>query len=91
VIAESQDARVGEGVMMTSYVKESDEELRQKSNRTFYRIRASLPSEVAREFGHVEEPGELLKQQLAEATAAGNWDLAARLAAELARRNQRAG
>jgi integrase len=87
----AQDARVGEGVMMTSYVKETDEEMRQKSNRTFHRIRASLPSEVAKQFGYDEEAVDPLKKELAEATAAGNWDLVVRLGAELARRNQRAG
>lgn len=87
----AQDARVGENVMMKSYVKETDEELRQKSNRTFHRICASLPPEVASRMGYVEEPSDPLKRQLAEATAANNWDLAARLAAELARRKQQAG
>ena len=87
----AQDARVGEGVMMTSYVKETDEEMRQKSNRTFHRIRASLPVEVAKQFGYDEEAVDPLKKELAEATAAGNWDLVVRLGAELARRNQRAG
>jgi hypothetical protein len=87
----AQDARVGESMMMTSYVKETDEETQQKSNRTFHRICASLPPEVARRFGYIEEPVDPLQVQHAEATAAGNWDLAARLAAELARRSQRAG
>ena len=32
--------------MMTSYVKETDEQLRQASNRTFARILASLPEKV---------------------------------------------
>ncbi|OAI41509.1 hypothetical protein AYO40_00300 [Planctomycetaceae bacterium SCGC AG-212-D15] len=36
------DARVGESVLMTNYVKETDEEMRQRSNRTFNRIMASL-------------------------------------------------
>lgn len=87
----AQDARLGEKVMMTSYVKETDVELRQKSNRTYDRICASLPTEVARQFGYVEEAVDPLQTQHAEAVAAGNWDLAARLAAELARRNQKAG
>jgi integrase len=88
----AQDARVGEGVMMTSYVKETDEELRQKSNRTFHRIHASLPPEVARRFGYAEPPVDPLRQQIGEAMAAGNWDLVTRLSLELARRDQqRAG
>ncbi len=31
----AEDARVGEAVMMTSYVTEEDEELRHRSNRTY--------------------------------------------------------
>ena len=33
--------------MMTNYVKETDDEMRRKSNRTFQRIIASLPADVA--------------------------------------------
>ena len=47
------DARVGESVLMTSYVKETDEQLRQASNRTFARLLASLPVDLARRCGHV--------------------------------------
>ena len=49
----ARDARVSESVLMTNYVKETDEQIRQMSNRTFYRILASLPPEVARRYGHV--------------------------------------
>ena len=89
--AVAQDARVGENVMMTSYVKETDEEMRQWSNRTFHRIRASLAPGVARRFGYIEAPADPLKQQIAKAMAHGNWDVVARIGAEFARRNQRAG
>jgi hypothetical protein len=46
------DARVGGSVLMTSSVKETDEELRARSNRTYRRILASLTGEVARRYGH---------------------------------------
>jgi hypothetical protein len=85
------DARVGAGVMMKSYAKETDEEMRQRSNRTFARILASLTPEVAQRYGHVEIPVDPLAAKLNEAVAAGNWDLAARLSAELAKRDQQAG
>ena len=85
------DARLGAGVMMTSYVKETDEEMRHRSNRTFARILASLSPEVARRYGHVMAPVDPLAVKLQEAIAAQNWDLAATLSAELAKRDQRAG
>jgi hypothetical protein len=40
--------------MMASYVKETDEQMRQKSNRTFSRILASLSPDVARRYGRIE-------------------------------------
>jgi hypothetical protein len=43
----AEDARVSEGVMLGHYVTEEDEQLRAKSNRTFGRLAAALPPEVA--------------------------------------------
>jgi integrase len=79
----AEDARVGEAVMMTSYVTEEDEELRHRSNRTFWRIVASLPLDVARRYGYVESATDRLEQQLLAATAARDWSLARRLATKL--------
>jgi hypothetical protein len=79
------DARVSEAVLMTSYVKETDEELRQKSNRTYRRILASLTPEVARRYGHVEGGSAALEEQVQVAIAAKNWTLAATLTAKLAK------
>lgn len=79
----AQDARVSEGVMMTNYVKETDEEMRQRSNRTYYRILASLSPEVARRYGHVEVVLSVLEHQLQAAVAAKNWKLASELTAKL--------
>ena len=45
--AVAQDARLSEEVMMTNYVMELDEEFRQRSNRTYHRILAAIPVEVA--------------------------------------------
>ena len=85
------DARLGAGVMMTSYAKETDEEMRHKSNRTYARILASLPPDVAERFGYLAPKVDPLAAKLQEAIAAQNWDLAARLSAELAKRSQQAG
>jgi hypothetical protein len=74
--------------MMTSYVRETDEELRQASNRTFRRILASLPSEVAFRYGYVEKAATKLEEQLQAAVDAKNWQLVAQLSARISRREQ---
>lgn len=80
----AKDARVGESVLMTSYVKETDEQLRQASNRTFGRILASLPANLARRCGHAGGNGEM-EEQLRQAIEGKNWELAAVLTTRLAR------
>jgi integrase len=87
----AQDARVGETVMMTAYVKETDDELRAKSNRTFARIVASLPPEVARRYGHAEQPTTSLEKQLEAAVAAKDWDRVAALSTLMAKRRPDVG
>jgi integrase len=84
----ARDARVSEGVMMASYVKETDEQMRQKSNRTFSRILASLSPEVARRYGHVEDGQAAPAAQLQAAVAAKNWHLVGKLSAKLAGESQ---
>jgi integrase len=86
----ASDARVTEGVLMTNYVKETDEEMRQRSNRTFRRILASLSPEVARRYGYQETPRSELEHRLRMATEAKDWPLAADLVARLAERHQSA-
>jgi integrase len=86
----AQDARVSETVMMTNYVKESDEELRQRSNRTYHRIVASLAPEVAARYGYVETAKSDLERALEAAVAAQNWDLAQALSARLASKRHEA-
>ncbi|HJT77294.1 MAG TPA: hypothetical protein VJ739_08830 [Gemmataceae bacterium] len=82
------NARVGESVMMTSYVKETDDELRARSNRTFARIVASLPAEVARRYGHIETAPAPLERQLQAAVAAKDWDRVAVLSALMAKKRR---
>ncbi len=79
------DARLSEGVMMTNYVKETDEQMRAKSNRMFARVLASLPAEVAARYGHTEDQHGGLKERIKAAAAAEDWKLVAELTAELNR------
>ena len=85
----AEDVRVGETVMMSSYVKETDEELRARSNRTFRRILASLNTELARRYGYTEEGSTTLEQQMAEAMNTKNWTLVSELSAKLANESSR--
>ena len=77
--------------MMTNYVKETAEAMRQKSNRTYRRISASLPPAVAKRYGHEGANHTSLQDQLKAAVEAENWDLAQQLTAELAQRDRQAG
>lgn len=79
----ARDARVSEHVMMTNYAREFDPELRARSNRTFARIAASLPSEVAARYGHIETAEAALERRLEAAVAAKDLDLAAALIVRL--------
>ncbi len=72
--------------MPTSYVGESDEEMRAKSNRTYRRIVASLPPDVAERYGYVEAGIDPLVERLHAAVARQEWGLASRITAELPRR-----
>lgn len=58
------------------------------SNRTFQRIRNSLPVEVAIRYGHEEKPADRLAEQLDLARSQGDWKSVARLAEELVRLTQ---
>ncbi len=87
------DARLGEGVMMTSYVQETDNEMRQKSNRTYQRIVNSLDQKVALRYGSAAPKVGMMVKQLEAAVAAQNWTLVASISAELEQRkkDQQAG
>jgi integrase len=80
----AEDARVGEAVMMASYVTETGEELRARSNRTFARIVARLPQEVAKRYGCIAASTPTLEQQVQTAITAKDWDRVAALSAKLA-------
>ena len=67
------DAMVSESVLMTNYVKETDEEMRQRSNRTYRRIQASLSPEVASRYGHVQDARSEMESQLRAAIDKKNW------------------
>jgi integrase len=82
------DARLSESVLMTNYVKETDEEMRQRSNRTYRRILASLSPEVAERYGHVQDANSAIEQRLRAAIQAKNWNLASEIAATLAKNGQ---
>jgi hypothetical protein len=87
----AKDARLNTSVMLRHYVTEREEELRQASNRTFGRILASLPPEVATRYGYVADTGlAQLEKLLRAATDAQDWPRVGELAAELARQRQQA-
>jgi len=80
----AMDARLGARVMMTSYVRETDEELRQKSNRTFERIAGGFPASVIDRYGFkTGSENTPLVDQLKQAVEAGNWDAVSSLSARL--------
>jgi hypothetical protein len=79
----AQDARLSEGVMMTNYVMELDEEFRQRSNRTYHRILAAIPLEVANRYGYSPTDRDRLEEQVRAAVGAKDWDKAAELSQHL--------
>jgi hypothetical protein len=81
----AEDARVSESVMMTHHVEETEQELRNKSNRTYHRILASLAPSVAQRYGYVELENSKLERRLKAAVTAKNWSAVAKLTAQLAK------
>lgn len=71
----ARDARVGTAVMMRHYVKLTDPERRNASNRTFYRIAASLAPETVKRYGHLiaQVPRDELESALQAAAEAKDW------------------
>lgn len=66
--------------MLRHYVDETDEELRQASNRTYGRLIAGLSPKVAERYGYrADEEGASLEDQLKAAVAAKAWPLARQL------------
>jgi hypothetical protein len=62
----------------------SDDEQRQKSNRTYERIRVSLTPEVAKRYGCIISDVAKIEERLQAAVNAKNWRLATNLTARLA-------
>lgn len=69
--------------MMTNYVMELDEEFRQRSNRTYHRILAAIPVEVAKCYGYSPTAQERLEEQIRIAVAARDWEKVAELSQQL--------
>jgi hypothetical protein len=75
----ASDARVNESVLMTNYVKETDEAMRQRSNRAYRRILASLSQQVAARYGHIQDARSEMESQLRAAVDAKDWEKAAEI------------
>ena len=87
----ADDASISPSVMMSNYARIADQELRHRSNRTFQRIRSSLPLEVAVRYGWKGNPGDGIVEQLDQARLRGDWEAVARLAEELRRLKRQTG
>ncbi len=87
----AKDASITPGVMEASYAQEFDEELWRKSNRTYRRIRASLPHDVAVRYGYDESERERLLEELDRARMKANWEEVARLAQLIEQLDQEVG
>ena len=68
----------------TNYVKETDEEARHRSNRTYRRILASLAPEVAARYGHVQDARSEMESELRAAMDAKDWATVTELSNRLA-------
>ena len=68
---------------MTNYAKQTDVEARQRSNRTYRRILASLSPEVALRYGQVQDPRSEMENQARAALDAKDWSQMKELAAKL--------
>ncbi len=79
----ADDAGVSERVLLGYNVKPK---LCRKSNRTYRRLISSLPADVARCYGYVEDEQTRLERELSAASEAGNWSLVAELAARLGKK-----
>jgi hypothetical protein len=87
--AVAHDARISRAVMVRHYVDETDEELRQGSNRTYYRLIAGLSTEVARRYGY-DASSEALELQIRLQTAvnAQDWKTVSEITQQLEARQK---
>jgi integrase len=86
----AKDARVSEAVMMTSYVKEEDLQLRAASNAMYERLCLSMTPEITRAFGHEHSATAILEQRLRDAIGMRNWPLVVEIAKKLAKQDRHA-
>ena len=78
------DAKLNVSVMLNHYVVEEADQPRQASNRTFQRILASLPVDVAIRYVHrPANVGAELERRLLMAAATKDWKTVADLAGKL--------
>lgn len=77
----AQDARLSEGVLMANYVRESDEEMRAKSNRIYHRMLVGLPADVLAAYGYERDRSMPLGERLKRAAEAEDWAVLAELTA----------
>ncbi len=73
----ASDAGVSESVLLGHYMRPK---LRDQSNRTYGRLVAGLPAEVAQRYGLEESARSRLERELEAAKTAGNWERVAELA-----------
>jgi integrase len=83
------DARLTERVMLGHYTDKTEVLLHARSNATYLRLLAGLPDDVAARYGYERPAAGPLEELLQAATEAKNYELVARLAAELASRRAR--
>jgi integrase len=82
----AQDAKLNVSVMLSHYVEEHADQLRHASNRTYQRILASLPVDVAVRYGHSPANEEAdLEKRLLMAAGTKDWTTVADLADKLQR------
>ena len=75
--------------MVRHYVDETDEELRQGSNRTYHRLIAGLSMEVASRYGYEADSEALgLQMRLQAAVNAQDWKTASDIAQQLVARGK---
>ena len=86
----ADDASISPAVLMSNYARVSDQDLRHKSNRTFQRIRGSLPLEVAVQYGWVAKANDGILEQLDQARLRRDWGAVAKLAEELSQLGRQA-
>jgi integrase len=78
------DARISRSVMVRNYVDDSDDVMRLRSNRTFYRLVAGLTPEVAQRYGYQPDSDALgVEVRLYAAASVRDWQAVEDLARQL--------